>query len=175
MTDHVLLHPPVTEYYGGFEHAEGELEHIGDALGVDVVVYRLVDGWVRAYENDGARNEDWYGWTVPLLAPMAATIEMVRFNPETNSPGTMGNPPASAIHFLSDDGVRVTYGHVQDVLVAEGDRVQPGDVVALIGNNGMCRNPHTHVGAWRDDTPLQIRFDLAILGALRRARDADRS
>ncbi|MEY2471908.1 MAG: hypothetical protein QOK28_1237 [Actinomycetota bacterium] len=171
MIEAVVLHPPVFEFFAGAEHAEGELEYIGDALGVDVVVKRWIDGWTRDYENDGARNEDWYGWNVALLAPMASTIEKVRINPETNTPGTMGKPPASAIQFLGDDGVRVTYGHVQDVRVAEGARVVAGDVVALIGNNGMCWHPHVHIGAWRDDTPLQIRFDLAALGRLRRDRN----
>ena len=98
---------------------------------------------------------------------MSATVESIRINPETNQPGTMGKPPASAIHFLGDDGLRVVYAHVQDVRIAEGDRVEAGDVVALIGNNGMCWHPHVHVGAWRGDTPLQIRFDLAALGQIR--------
>jgi hypothetical protein len=167
MIEHVLLHPPVAAFFGAFEHAEGELDYVGDALGVDVVVHEWVDGWSRTYNNDGARNEDWYGWNAQLLAPVASTIEVVRINPETNTPGTLGTPPASAIQFLADDGLRVVYAHVQDVRVAEGDRVEAGDVVALIGNNGMCWNPHVHVGAWRDETPLQIRFDLSALGRIR--------
>jgi murein DD-endopeptidase MepM/ murein hydrolase activator NlpD len=91
----------------------------------------------------------------------------VRINEVTNDPGTMGTPPASAIIFAADDGTRVVYGHVQDVQVAEGDSVAAGELVARIGNNGMCRNPHVHVGAWRDDVPLQIRFDLSAMGRLR--------
>jgi murein DD-endopeptidase MepM/ murein hydrolase activator NlpD len=81
----------------------------------------------------------------------------------------MGKPPASAITFVAPDGLRVVYAHIQDVRVSVGDEVKPGDVVALIGNNGMCRNPHVHVGAWRDEQPLQVRFDLGALGARRRA------
>jgi peptidase M23-like protein len=168
MIECILLHPPVAEYYAGFEHAEGELGHLGDALGVDVVIGRLVDGWTRFYDNDGKRNEDWYGWRVQLLAPMDASVESVRVNDATNVPGELGEPPASAITFLLGDGVRVVYAHVQDVRVHAGDEVSSGDVVAVIGNNGMCRNPHLHVGAWRGDRPLQIRFDLAALGRVRR-------
>ena len=164
----VVLHPPVAEYYAGFEHAEGELAHIGDALGVDVVVGRLAAGWTRFHQNDGNNNEDWYGWGVLLLAPIAGTVESVRINEVTNRPGEMGKPPASAITFLAVDGLRVVYGHVQDVRVRVGDEVRPGDVVALIGNNGMSRNPHVHIGAWRDEQPLQIRFDLAALARVRR-------
>lgn len=137
-------------------------------FGVDVVVGRLVDGWTRFHEGDGRRNEDWFGWRVPLLAPMESTVDAIRTNEVTNAPGEMGEPPASAITFLGDDGLRVVYAHVQEVRVSLGDRVRPGDVVALIGNNGMCRNPHVHVGAWRHEEPLQIRFDLSALGRARR-------
>jgi len=129
---------------------------------------RFIDGWTRSYENDGTRNEDWYGWNVEVLAPIASTIESIRINPETNTPGALGTPPASAVQFLSDDGVRVSYGHVQDVRVAEGDRVEAGQGVGRIGENGMAWHPHIHIGAFRDDTPLQIRFDLAALGRIRR-------
>lgn len=168
MIEAVVLHPPVSQYYAGFEHADGELGHLGDALGVDIVVGRLVDGWTRFHANDGKRNEDWFGWEAPLLAPMAATVEAVRINADTNVPGEMGQPPASAITFLAADGLRVVYAHVQDVRVRVGDEVKAGDVIAAIGNNGMCRNPHVHVGAWRDEQPVQIRFDLVALGRVRR-------
>lgn len=169
MIEAVTLHPPVAEFFGAYEHAEGELKHLGDALGVDVQVAHLTErGWAASYRGDGSRNEDWFAWNVRLLAPLRATVESVRTNAVTNVPGIMGEPPASAIQFLSEDGTRVVYGHVQDVQVAEGDQVEPGDFVARIGNNGMCRNPHVHIGAWQGDTPLQVRFDLAALGAARR-------
>lgn len=164
----VVLHPPVAEHFTGSEHPLGQLSHLGDALGVDCLVRQFIDGWMRAHAGDGARNEDWYSWNRELLAPFDGTVVGVRINPETNLPGTMGTPPASAITFLAADGVtHVVYGHVQDVRVGESDTVRAGQVVALIGNNGMCRHPHVHVGAWRGETPLQIRFDLAAMGRLR--------
>jgi murein DD-endopeptidase MepM/ murein hydrolase activator NlpD len=165
--DAVLLHPPVASLFSAVEHAAGELHHLGDALGVDCTVLQLFDGWVRPYEGDGTRNEDWYGWSEPLLAPLSATVDAVRVNEVTNSPGVMGAPPASAVTFITDDGIHVVYAHVQSVLVAPGDLVEPGEPIARIGNNGVCRNPHVHVGAWRGDAPLQIRFDLVALGRLR--------
>lgn len=149
------------------EHAEGELEHLGDARGVDCTVGRLVDGWVRHYEGDGSRNEDWYGWGEPLLAPVDSVVERVFINETTNDPGEMGDPPASIVIFRTEDETRVMYAHVMDVVIEEGDVVVAGQRIAAIGNNGMCRNPHVHVGAWRGDTPLQIRFDLRALGRMR--------
>lgn len=165
----VLLHPPVVRTFSETEHAEGELGYLGDALGVDCTIHELShDGWIRPYKTDGKANDDWYGWNEPLLAPLDSTVVTIRINDVTNDPGTMGSPPASAIIFEASGGTLVVYAHVQDVRVSTGDSVKAGDVVALIGNNGMCRDPHVHVGAWRGETPLQIRFDLAALGRLRR-------
>ena len=57
--------------------------------------------------------------------------------------------------------------HLVDFRVKAGDRVTAGQLIALDGNNGMARNPHVHVGAWRqkDNMPLQIRWDLRALAA----------
>jgi hypothetical protein len=159
----VLIHPPVARRYTSLEHPVGELTHLGDALGADCMVVEYLDGWVRPYRTDGAANEDWFGWSEPLLAPIDGVVEDIRDHPFTNEPGVMGTPPAAAITFSDSTGLRVVYGHIQAPRVAVGDSVTRGQVVAHIGNNGMCRHPHVHVGAWRRDQPLQVRFDLAAL------------
>ncbi|NJN83596.1 MAG: M23 family metallopeptidase [Caldilineaceae bacterium] len=41
--------------------------------------------------------------------------------------------------------VFVLYGHLNDVLIAEGDRVQPDDIVGLVGMTGIAIGPHLHV------------------------------
>ena len=77
--------------------------------------------------------------------------------------------------------IQVGYVHVQDIQVEEGDTVRAGELVARIGNNGISDAPHVHVGALRGDlvklmsgevpdsevVPLQVRFDLAVMGRLR--------
>ncbi|RCW42433.1 M23 family metallopeptidase [Paenibacillus prosopidis] len=52
-----------------------------------------------------------------------------------------------------------------DLSVKEGDNVKAGDIVAKVGNNGYSRHPHIHVGAWKGNIPLQIRFDLKSMGS----------
>lgn len=164
----VVLHPPVAGCFSAVEHFEGQLGHLGDALGVDCSVMGFVEqGWIQPYRTDGQSNEDWFGWNQELLAPFNGTVVAVRENGTTNEPGAMGEPPASAITFEAGDGTRVVYAHVQNTRVDVGQRVTAGEVVAQIGNNGMCRNPHVHVGAWREATPLQIRFDLRAMATVR--------
>ncbi len=162
----VLAHPPFAEYYLCGEHRKGELPYLGDDLGTDCVVHRLIEvegrTWARAYSGDGMRNEDWYGWQAQLLAPCECTVVKLRLNPDTNQPGMLGKPPASSITFERVDGVRILLAHVQDVSVKEGERVAYGQPVARVGNNGYGRSPHVHVGAWKGETALQIRWDTSV-------------
>lgn len=160
----VLAHPIYAEYFACGEHAAGQLKGLGDELGTDCTIQRFVlfDDkrlFAAAYRADGSRNEDWFGWLQPVLSPADAVVEKIDINPVTNTPGRLGKPPASSIQLLRDDGVRFVLAHVRDVSVEEGVRVTAGQPIAKVGNNGFGRAPHIHMGAWRDDTPLQIRFD----------------
>ena len=163
----VLAHPPFATYYMCGEHAKGELPHLGDDLGTDCVVGRLVTEndrtWVRVHESDGTKNEQWFGWNVPLHSPCECMVTDVRLNPVTNEPGRLGDRPASIIVFEREDGVHFVMAHVQEVAVKAGDRVDYGQPVAKVGNNGYGRIPHVHIGAWKGDTALQIRWDTSIV------------
>lgn len=160
----VTVHPIHKHAFVVTEHPEGQLHHLGDALGCDIVIEKFVDGWMRKYRNDGKTNEDWYSWDAEVLAPVDGIVEMIHINPITNNPGMINESRSSSIRFLRSDGLRIVCGHVKDVNVAEGDPVKAGDVVARVGNNGYSRHPHIHIGAWKGTTPLQIKFDLIEMG-----------
>jgi murein DD-endopeptidase MepM/ murein hydrolase activator NlpD len=78
----------------------------------------------------------------------------------------MGKPPASFVVLKRDDGVYFLLGHVAKLTVKPGDKVDSGQVIAHVGNNGYSRQPHIHIGAWRGAEPLQISFDQASMGKL---------
>lgn len=156
------------------EHFAGQLPYAGDALGSDCMVTGGVSdesGYSQLYRTDGRTNADWYGWNADLLSPTDGVVVGVLAKTEVNTPGTMGRPPAAMIQIRRNDGIIVVLAHVQNIRVKLGDRVKAGEVLASVGNNGMARNPHTHIGAWRESTgePLQIRWDLNAMAALRRA------
>jgi len=159
----VIASPPVDAFFSCAEHFDGQFRELGDALGTDCVVTRLVESngrtWTRTYEGDGAKNEQWFGWHEHLLAPCDCKIVEVYKNPTDNEPGIMGKGRASSITFQRNDGVSFVFAHVRDVAVKVGDVVSSGQPVAMIGNNGFARNPHVHVGAWSGTTPLQVRWD----------------
>lgn len=162
----VQIHPPFRKAFITGEHPEGELEWLGDALGTDFIVARFVDGWMRPYKGDGRANADWFGWDEDVLAPCDGLIRHVTEPTGTNTPGSHAGGRAGGIVFEREDGVFIAYGHVKDISVSEGQRVRAGEVVAKLGNNGTSWHPHLHVGAWKGDTPLQIRVDLAAKGRL---------
>jgi hypothetical protein len=173
----VVLHPIVNDAFVCAEHAEGELTQLGDALGKDCMVIRMDS--TRApdkrlpslFEGDGLENGDWFSWEVPLLAPCDGTVESTQANARTNRPGEVPSDealePASEIRFACQDGIRVVYAHVRNTRVQPGESITAGEVVAEIGNNAVSKAPHVHIGAWKGDTPFQIRFDLRALGELR--------
>jgi hypothetical protein len=179
----VVVHPPVRAPFQCSEHALGAEGHVPDALGSDCVVTRRAGGpkgnLNAMYSGDGTRNEDWYGWREPLLAPCDGVVTIVSLNPETTVPGEFGEGRSSAMLFrcgaeADPDAVQVAYIHVREVVVSEGDSVRAGQPVARIGNNGSSYNPHVHIGAFRgelfsdDAVPLQIRMDLAAMGGVDR-------
>lgn len=178
-SDDLVIHPLTAEPLVCSEHARGESmdPHLGNALGADCLVVGMVQREGRGqllsfYESDGLANEDYFGWREPLLAPFDGVVASVRPPAEPNRPGVLPEDPEKGgrIEFRRHDDAHVIYVHVREIAVHEGDSVSAGDVVARLGNNGSSRAPHVHVGAWRDETPLQIRFDLGALGEIRGLR-----
>lgn len=164
----VTIAPPFYQVFTCSEHPLGQLHGTGDALGTDCEIMgglvNAATGFESPFRTDGKANSDWYGWHAEVHAPFDGLVRTVAINPVTNTPGTMGKPPASMIVFERADGVKVVYAHIAEPLVKQGDHVTIGQVVALDGNNGMARNPHIHIGAWQGRHALQIRWDQRAMG-----------
>ncbi len=55
------------------------------------------------------------------------------------------NYPSVATPDGSGGGMDILFGHLAGVCVAEGDIVQPGQVIAYLGNTGHSTGPHVHL------------------------------
>ena len=166
----VLAQPIFGQPYACVEHWQGNLKGLGDELGTDCSIQEVanVSGrtWMRPYKGNGQRNQDWYGWHKDVLSPCTCEVVKVNENVVTNRPGLLGKPPASFVTLKREDGVHFLLAHVVNVTVKLGDKVEGGQAIAQVGNNGYSRQPHIHLGAWRGSEPLQIRFDQASMGRL---------
>lgn len=160
----VPVHPVFDKAFVTAEHPEGQLEWLGDALGMDFMVVRFVDGWARMYRGNGKVNEDWFSWGENVLAPFDGIVRFIAQPTGTNLPGKHSGGKGGGIVFERGDGVFVAYGHVADIAVVEGEQVVAGQVVAKVGNNGTSWLRHLHAGAWKGDRPLQIRVNLTVMG-----------
>jgi len=164
----VLAHPLFEESYTCSEHWAGQFKYLGDALGADCVVQELIetDGklFSRSYINNGYKNEDWIGWHKNILSPCNCEVTKININPVTNIPGVMGKGSATSITLKREDGVYFTLAHLDEIIVKQGERVEAGQKLAKVGNNGYCRNPHVHIGSWKGKKANQIRFDQREVG-----------
>lgn len=52
------------------------------------------------------------------------------------------------------NGYVTRYGHNRENLVAVGDQVQPGQVIALMGSSGRSTGPHLHFEVWHLGRPV---------------------
>lgn len=169
--DRIELYPLFNRYTVYNDHFDGELTSLGDALGRDCMIASFVPGnpfFMRLYQNDGTQNEDWFSWNAEVHAPIRGKITSVYINDTTNTPGHMNPSRASSITIQSEDGTVIILAHIQNPVVSVGDEVDEGQLLAYVGNNGYCRNPHIHIGAFRGETPLMIGFDAGKVSEARK-------
>lgn len=162
LSSSVFIHPVIKGEMTGSEHEYKENLGLGDQLGRDFTIGKITDkGIVRRFKTDGSTNEDWYAWRKDVMAPFDGIIKKVNHPESSNQPGVMDREaPTGFILFEHENGTTIVYAHVREIKVTKRQKVSAGEVVAKVGNNATSRSPHVHVGAWKDDTPLQIQVDL---------------
>ena len=94
--EEITLGPIFRQPFMCGQHAMGELDYAGDALGSDCMVVGGVtgaSGYMKPFRTDGKANEDWYGWHAEVTSPVSGTVLGVLEKPQANVPGTMGRRP----------------------------------------------------------------------------------
>lgn len=85
------------------------------------------------------------GQGTPIYAAASGTVVLSRWH------GGYGY----AVVIDHGDGVETLYGHASQLLVSEGQEIDAGDRVALVGNTGYSFGPHLHFEIHVDGTPVE--------------------
>ncbi|MES3024961.1 MAG: M23 family metallopeptidase [Pseudomonadota bacterium] len=112
----------------------------------------------RMYKGDGLKNEDWYGWGMPVAAPAAGKVIRAVSNLPDNAKGK--RPPFSREQFIADPSlmwgnhVEIEHGNGEVSLLAHlksgsvtlkaGDLVKRGQQVGEMGFSGDAFLVHLH-------------------------------
>jgi biotin carboxyl carrier protein len=120
----------------------------------DILIWK--DGGTR--HGDGTKNEDYWAWGQPVLAPAAGTVVTVLDGIPDHPPG-QPDPTAHiagnhvVIQTAPEEFVLIAHFQQNSIRVKEGDQVQAGDLLGLVGDTGQSTEPHVHIH-------LQNRADL---------------
>lgn len=111
----------------------------------DFIIY---DQNGKSYMNNGLDNEDYYAFGKEIIAPCAATVEMVVDGVPDNVPGET-NPvfvPGNTVVLKTENDEFLYFAHFKknSIIVKESEEVSVGDVLGLCGNSGNSTEPHLH-------------------------------
>jgi len=98
----------------------------------------------RFGEGRGTRSHNGVDIAVPVGTPVPAAMggEVLRvWNADDGG---------LSVKVKYDDGTVVGFAHLSEANLRQGQRVNPGDVVALTGNTGRSTGPHLHYTMTRD-------------------------
>jgi hypothetical protein len=111
-----------------------------------------LDGAGRPFKGDIADPASWFGYRAEVVAAAVGTvIEVVDHLPNAvpgKDPPTVDAATAAGNHIIVDMGSRrfALYAHLDpgSILVAVGERVAQGQLLARLGNSGNTDAPHLH-------------------------------
>lgn len=123
-----------------------------------------------------ARNEDFFCWGTPVLAPADGRVHAVVADQPDQPLGRKdaGHPGGNLVGLDLGGGRWVFVAHLQagSVVVREGERVRAGQVLGRCGNSGNTDFPHIHLhvqdapefGAGTGQNPVFEAVDLVLNG-----------
>ena len=168
----LTLRPP---FHGGTwlagDGPSNTTNHRRTITAVDGHIYsaeRFAIDWIKVGPNgdsrhDGSmRNENWWSWGEPVLAvadgEITAVVDEFPDNaPRVLPPVTIDNIAGNHVTLQVAPNRYVTYAHLQhgSIKVRLHDRVQAGDVLALLGNSGNTTGAHLHMQVTDRNSVLQ--------------------
>ncbi len=100
------------------------------------------------HKGTGESNEDYYAFGKELYAPCDGEVVLVVDGVKDNVPGVL-NPiyiPGNTIIIKTAAGEYAFFAHFKQhtIVVKQGQKISPGDLLGLCGNSGNSSEPHLH-------------------------------
>lgn len=121
----------------------------------------------ETHRGRGKKNEEYYAWNKPVLAPADGVVMHAVNDVNDNEPQRArgGSLYGNFVVLKHTDGEFTLFGHLKrgSISVKPGERVTRGQRLARVGNSGMSTEPHLHfqamdVAAWQRAQGLPLRL-----------------
>ncbi|MFS4455938.1 DUF3887 domain-containing protein [Maribacter sp. 2304DJ31-5] len=102
-----------------------------------------------SYQGDAKKNESYYVFGKEIIAPCDARVVKVITGVKDNVPGDLnpGHLTGNTIVLETVNKEYILFAHLKEnsILVAKGNDVRQGEVMAQCGNSGNTTEPHLHL------------------------------
>jgi murein DD-endopeptidase MepM/ murein hydrolase activator NlpD len=104
-------------------------------------IWPVNGGYISAYMGDGRGHKG-----LDIAAPAGTEIYACASGTVVIA-GTHSGYSGYGLFVIIDhgDGYQTLYGHMSEVLAVEGQQVQPGDCIGLVGQTGWASGNHLHI------------------------------
>ena len=101
-----------------------------------------------SFDGDGTRNEQYFCWGKPVVAPADGRVVFAEDGVYDNVPGRVNPAKLYGNHLVLEhgNGEYSLLGHLMrgSLLVKAGERVRAGQLLGRAGNSGVSTEPHLH-------------------------------
>jgi murein DD-endopeptidase MepM/ murein hydrolase activator NlpD len=144
---------------GGDDPSKNDHTASGFACEARALDFAIRDSSGALCRRLGARNEDYYCYNQPIVAPADGVVCVVVDGVPDNRPGSI-NPTAAAGNTVLIRHVVREYSvfcHLRpgSITVKVGDRVTTGQTLGRCGNSGNAASPHLHFHLMNSDVPIE--------------------
>jgi murein DD-endopeptidase MepM/ murein hydrolase activator NlpD len=133
-------------FWGGDTKEQNyHVENVAQKNAFDIII---TDTKGKSYKTDGTRNEDYYAFGQPLIAPCDAEVLIVVDGIADNVPGEMNREQVTGntVVLKTANNEYLLFAHFKQnsIKVKKGEAVKKGQLLGLCGNSGNSSEPHLH-------------------------------
>ncbi len=151
---------PINEEMFVFWGGHNELVNYHYALESQRYAYDLVQVEDRfTYEGSGTENENYFVFGKEVLAPLEGIVVSIENSIYDNQPNIEMNaeqPLGNYVIIKHQHDEYSVLAHFKEgsIVVQEGDEVESGQLLGLVGNSGNSSEPHIHYHVSNDESGL---------------------